>query len=74
MAEDDHAARQNVCASHDNGNRHQLVSAAQIIIGPEANALAAVNVHRIFHDQTHAFGHVIFHARAENSKPPYFLE
>jgi hypothetical protein len=63
LAEDDHAASQDIRAFHRDGDRHQLIGAAEIIVRPQTNAFAAVNVHRIVDDRTHALGHVIFDDR-----------
>ena len=61
LAEDDHAAREDVRAFHGDCDRHELVGAAEIIVRAQANAFAAVDIHGIVDDCAHALRHVIFH-------------
>ncbi len=60
LAEDDQAARQDVGAFDRDADRHDLIAARQIIVGSQANALAAVHVHRIVGNHAAEFGGVIF--------------
>src|SRR5258708_7823715 len=49
LAEDDEGPRQDVGAFHGDGDRRHLVAAADPVVRSEADALAAVDVHRIVH-------------------------
>src|SRR4249919_3460752 len=47
LAEDDQAPREDVRAFYRDADRNLLIAAAEIVVGPETDALAAVHVHRI---------------------------
>ena len=59
LTEDDQAARQNVRAFHGDGDRNDLVAAAQIILWTEADTFAAMDIHRVVGDLAAHFGNVI---------------
>ena len=50
LAEDDEIAGEEIGALDRNGDRHDLVAAAEIVARPEADALAAVHVHGVVGD------------------------
>ena len=61
LAEHDQAAREDVGALHGNGDRDGLVATPHPVVGSQADALAAMDVHRIVNHLAYPLGHVIFH-------------
>ena len=59
LAEDDQAAREDVGAFHRDADRHHLVAAPDPVVRPEADTLAAVDIHRVVDHFAHALGHVV---------------
>ena len=60
LTEDDQAAREDIRAFHGDADRCLLIAAGQIIGRPHANALAAVQVHRIDDHAARALGAMVF--------------
>ena len=60
LPEDNHASGQNVGAFDGNADGNLLIGAAKIIVRPQADALAAMHVHRVVDDRAPAFGAMIF--------------
>ncbi len=59
LTKDDQVARQDIGALDGDGDRHDLVAAPEIIVRPQHNALAAMNIHCIIGDHAADFGGVI---------------
>ena len=68
LAENNQRARENVGALYRDRNRDRLIGATDIVVRPEANALATLNIHRIVQHQAHAFGHVVFRNRRDHRR------
>src|SRR5690606_38604019 len=59
LTEDHHAAGEDVGAFHGDGDRHRLIAAAEIVLRPHADTLAAVHVHGVVHALAHTLGQVV---------------
>ena len=68
LAEDDEAARENIRAFNGDGDGNLLIRATHEVARPQANALAAEDVHRIIHHQARTFGHMVFDNRRSNGR------
>ena len=68
LAEDDQRAREDVRALHGDGDRRDLVAASDPVVRPEADALAAHDVHAVVHALARALGHVVFRDRREHRR------
>ena len=66
LAEDDQRAREDIGALDRDGDRRHLVAAADPVVRAEADALAAVDVHRVGHRRSGALGHVVFGDRRKH--------
>ena len=60
LPENHQRASQDIRAFHRDGDRHLLIKTSQIIVRPEADALATMHIHRIVDDDTAALGGVVF--------------
>ena len=60
LPEDDQATRQDIRAFHRDADGVLLVAARQVIVRSEANALAAMHVHRVVDDRARALGAMVF--------------
>lgn len=69
LPEDDEAAREDVRPFHGDGDRKLLVGPAQEVVGPQADALAAQDVHGVAHHGAFAFGDVVFADRGYHRGP-----
>ena len=63
LTKDDEAARQDVRAFDGDGHGYDLVAAGEIVLGSEADALAAVHVHRVVGDLPRHLGDVVLQHR-----------
>ena len=66
LAEDDQGAREDVRPFDGDRDRRHLVAAPDPVVRPEADALAAVDVHRVVHRLPRALGHVVLGDRREH--------
>ena len=60
LTKNDHVTRQNIRAFHRDTDRNLLISTPQIIPRTDANTFATVNIHRVIHRLTPAFGQMVF--------------
>ena len=63
LTKDDEAAREDVRAFDGDGHGYDLVAAGEIVLGSEADALAAVHVHRVVGDLPRHLGDVVLQHR-----------
>ena len=63
LAEDDQVAREDVGALDRDRDRDRLIAAAEVVVRPEHDALAAVHVHGVVGDSPPHLGDVIFQDR-----------
>ena len=68
LAEDDQVAREDVGALDRDRDRDRLIAAAQVVVRPEHDALAAVHVHRIVGDPPPHLGDVILQDRGRHRR------
>ncbi len=60
LAEDDHVAGEDVGAFHGDADRRALPLPTEIVLRPEDDGLAAMDVHRILDDRAAELGRVVF--------------
>ena len=69
LAEDDQAPRQDVRALDRDADRHHLVAAAEVILRPEHDALAALHVHRVVRDRARELRRVVLQDARRHRRP-----
>ena len=68
LTEDHHAAGQDVCPFHGDGNRCALIAARQEVAFAEHNAFTACDIHRVNDRLLRAVGTVVFHNRGQHGR------
>ncbi len=68
LAEDDETARQYVRAFHRDRDGHDLIAAREVVLRPQANALAAMHVHRIVRNEPAELGEVVLQHRGRHRR------
>ena len=68
LTEDHHAAGQNVCAFHGDGDRRALIGPGEEVAFAQHNAFPAGNIHRVDNGALAAVGAVIFHDSGQHCR------
>ena len=68
LTEDHHAAGQDVCPFHGDGNRCALIAARQEVAFAEHNAFTACDIHRVNDRLLRAVGTVVLHNRGQHGR------
>ena len=67
LAEDNHAAGEDIRAFHSDGHGNGLVGCGQIVARAQHHGAATVNIHRVIQGFAHAFGVVVFQNRRNHA-------